>query len=453
VAKILLVDDDQTWSSTVSDWLRYEGYRVEVCSSGNDGWQLMKSQQFDVVLISQTLSDLAAIDMLKRYRAMTVTTPVIIFSEEASLDDCSLAFEAGADDFLKKPCHFKELSARLKAILRRYGVNSNKQAQVTWRHTIAGDAQTLECLQATELGSRYEFLQILGKGGMGIVYKARHFKLDKYFAIKILRRSEMSLEACARFAQEARLISALAHVNIAAVHDLGFTEHGCPFMVLDYIEGSDLATLVDRSKGLPPEDTLEIIKQIAQGMQCAHDAGIVHRDLKPSNIMISSRGDKKIAKVLDFGCAKVRNGKSDPTLTQEGLTVGTPHYMSPEQAAAGNVDHRTDIYALGCILYETLTGAVPHEGKTSIEVMMKHMQQAPAPMNLRRTDRDFPADLEAIVNKSLAKDPKARFQRMDEFATAIERFQSGSGFWHSLQNKLSAPLRLLNQQAIPYANN
>jgi CheY-like chemotaxis protein len=452
VAKILLVDDDRAWVATLCDWLRYEGYSVEAPCSGTDVWQLMKARQFDIVLLSQSLSDLDAIDILKRFRALTATTPVIMFSSAASLDECSLAFESGADDFLKKSCHVKELSARLKAILRRFGADTRNQPLANWRFSAE---QTLESLQATELGSRYEFLQMLGTGGMGIVYKARHRKLDKFFAIKILRRAEMSLEACARFAQEARLISALEHANIAAVHDLGFTEHGCPFMVLDYIDGSDLATLVDSTNGLSPADTLALIKQIAQGMQCAHNAGIVHRDLKPSNIMVTSTssGTRKLAKILDFGCAKVRSGKHDPTLTQEGLTVGTPHYMSPEQAAAGNVDQRTDIYALGCILYETLTGALPHEGKTSIEVMMKHMHQDPAPMNLRRTDREFPAELEALVNKCLAKDPQARFQSMDELVSAIERFQSNSRFWQSLQNKLSAPLRLLNQQASPIVNN
>ena len=274
---------------------------------------------------------------------------------------------------------------------------------------------------AIAVGSRlgpYEIVAPLGAGGMGEVYKARDTRLDRDVAIKILAGPLATDEARReRFHREARIISSLNHPNICALFDIG-REGSQDFLVLEYLEGEPLDYRLARARGrLPLDRALDIAIQIADALDKAHRAGIVHRDLKPQNIFLTKNG----AKLLDFGLAKVAGtpvaampqapaglAPPDPTLTVEGTTVGTLLYMAPEQRAGGEADARTDIFALGLVLYEMLTGRRPFEDHDGAGVITAAFEREPPPLS--DAGADLPASLDRVVRACLAKDPDDRFQ-------------------------------------------
>ncbi len=209
-------------------------------------------------------------------------------------------------------------------------------------------------------------VRLLGSGGMGEVYEAQHSSIGRRFAIKFLHPLLAgNSEVVARFQREAQAAGGLENENIAAVVDIGTADDGAPYLVMEYLEGEDLAHLLVRGGPLPVPRAAYIIIQACRGLAAAHSRGIVHRDLKPENLFICKRNDgSDLVKVLDFGIAKLHTGRPGTGLTQTGTTMGTPFYMSLEQArGAKEVDHRTDIYALGVILYEILSGTKPHPGE------------------------------------------------------------------------------------------
>jgi serine/threonine protein kinase len=284
--------------------------------------------------------------------------------------------------------------------------------------SVIGDFSSTEKL----LDNRYQVLSLIATGGMGSIYKAKQPALNKVVAIKMLKVQNRGDGAWARFQQEAKAASQLEHPNIIRVYDFGETADGQPFMVMDFVEGSNLQSLLKEEKTLPIEEGLNIFRQICAGMTHAHSKKVFHRDLKPGNIMLSGlEGTNPQVRIVDFGIAKVMDGTEDlQALTQTGEVFGSPLYMSPEQALGKKVDGRSDIYSLGCIMYETLSGTVPLVGATPFETLMKHMNDKP--LNLRQAKRDgkFSDELVALVSKTLAKDPSKRFQSMEELQDALD---------------------------------
>lgn len=277
----------------------------------------------------------------------------------------------------------------------------------------------------TALKEKYEFLTVLGAGGAGVIYKARQQPLGRLVAVKMVHSHLMSPTAVRRFHQEAKTISNLSHPNIISVYDFGISEENQPFMVMDYVEGIVLSDMLRNAGRLPDSVVKSIAVQLCEGLGHAHMRGILHRDLKPSNIMmVQMDTGQMLVKILDFGLAKIifeedEEGEQQH-LTKTGETVGTPAFMSPEQVMSKKVDHRSDLYSLGCVLYQCLTGEPPFVGETKMETMLMHLDSMPEPINIPHFNPIVTPYFEAIVMKLLEKNPLDRFQSMWDLKDAIE---------------------------------
>jgi serine/threonine protein kinase len=275
---------------------------------------------------------------------------------------------------------------------------------------------------------RFQLLKLLGSGGMGAVYKVKQMVLDKEFAIKFLTAGKVDEKASQRFSREAKAVSRLNHPNIVRVYDVGVTERGSPFMIMDLVEGTTLADVLKKVVQMPVKRAVRIFIQICDAMAHAHDQNVLHRDLKPGNIMLTvdDEGQESI-RILDFGIAKLvqEPGTSNLTLTATGEVMGSPVYMSPEQGTGMGIDHRSDIYSLGCLMFEALAGTPPLHGSTLVSTMMMHQNTIPPRMSEASMGITFPEELEEIVKRCLAKNPADRFQSMTELKDALTKFQGG----------------------------
>jgi serine/threonine protein kinase len=274
---------------------------------------------------------------------------------------------------------------------------------------------------------RYEFLESLGTGGMSVIYKARQRVLNRIVAIKMMHEHMMHEQAIRRFQQEGQAASSLDHPNIVKVHDFGLTDSGQPYMVMDLLEGRSLSQVLDELGELPITQCLIIFIDICDALTHAHGKGILHRDLKPSNIMLTTTFERPtFAKLVDFGIAKImeEDGNSaSMKLTQTGELFGSPPYMSPEQCYGKKVDRRSDIYSLGCLMFECLTGRPPFQGDTFVEILTKQMTAKAPLLHEVRTDKTFPSRLEDIIDKCLSKQPDGRFRTIEEVKTQLVSIQ------------------------------
>ncbi len=280
-----------------------------------------------------------------------------------------------------------------------------------------------------KLSNQYEFLSEIGAGGMGVIYKARHVALNQIVAIKMLHNSRLDETSVRRFQQEAKAVTALDHPSIVRVRDFGVTDSGQPHMVLDFIEGDTLSKAIEKTAGLPLAESLEIFIQACDAIDHAHIRGVLHRDLKPSNIMLVPRiSGPPLVKIVDFGIAKINDPDHDSAvmnLTQTGEVFGSPLYMSPEQASGTKLDSRSDIYSFGCVMYETLTGAPPFVGGSSIETIFRQLNDQAPSLREGSLGREFPEEIEAIVAKALEKKPEHRFQSMAELKNKLLNLKLG----------------------------
>ncbi|HEY6077306.1 MAG TPA: serine/threonine-protein kinase [Polyangiaceae bacterium] len=280
-----------------------------------------------------------------------------------------------------------------------------------------------ENLTGQLLDGRYQIDYVLGVGSMGVVYGARHADVGKLVAVKALRQHLASdAEALQRFRAEATAATSIGNQHIVETFDFGRLEDGTAYMVMEYLEGRSLAELIDGWAPLTVPRITKIGVQIAEALSAAHLVGIVHRDLKPDNVFLCEReGDSDFVKILDFGIAKF--GVSQARMTQAGAVFGTPAYMSPEQALGKATDGRTDIYALGVMLYEMACGNVPFQGDSAIAVLSLQANVTPVPLATRQAD--VSPELDAIVSKCLQKEAEARYSSMAELAADLARLASG----------------------------
>ena len=283
-------------------------------------------------------------------------------------------------------------------------------------------------LIGTTFADRYVIEALVGEGAMGLVYRAHHARLSRLFALKLMF-GDVAAEAAMRmrFAQEADAASRFCHPNVVSVVDFGRTERGILYLAMDYVDGETLASLIRRQGPLDENRVVSLTRQLARGLGHAHHAGLVHRDFKPANVAIAIGDDGgELARVLDFGLAiSEREGDRIGRLTEHGLVVGTPIYIAPEQARDQPVDHRADLFALGVVMYEMLTGKTPFEG-SGAEIARANVQQKPPALSARNPQVRVSPELEAIVFKLLEKRAADRYQSAEELIAALDRFEQAS---------------------------
>lgn len=272
----------------------------------------------------------------------------------------------------------------------------------------------------------YHIRKKLGEGGMGAVFLAENKSIDQRLAIKVLHGdAAQNPEMVERFYREARAISRLTNQNIIRVFVFGRTPEGLLYLAMEFVEGKPLRHLIEKEGQLSELRAINIMRQTLHALNEAHELGIVHRDLKPDNIMITKfRGIDEFVKVLDFGIAKVKEPDGNQAkLTQAGIVYGTPEYLSPEQAQAKELDGRSDLYSMGIILYELITGTVPFQSKTAVTILAAHVYDAPAPPS-QKTRRPVHPKMERAIMKALHKDPTKRYQTAMAFLEDLENLEA-----------------------------
>lgn len=267
------------------------------------------------------------------------------------------------------------------------------------------------------LAERFEIQSLIGTGGMGKVYKARQTSVDRFVAVKVLHSERLQSNShVLRFQQEAKAAASLSHPNIVGFFDYGLTEDNVPYIVMDYVEGTSLEEVLKSEAILSVDRAVRIFMQACDALDHAHQKGIIHRDIKPSNLMLvgTADGATEALKILDFGIAKLLPKTDDEKqiLTVTGEVFGSPQYMSPEQCAGKAMDVRSDVYSLGCVMYEALIGRPPFRGESLIDTIYKHAHEAPQRFKQVRPELDIPEQLEALVLKALEKEPDMRFPSM-----------------------------------------
>lgn len=300
--------------------------------------------------------------------------------------------------------------------------------------TIILDVETphiLELKPGVIILERYRVIELLGRGGMGSVYKVESLDNGSTFALKFLHKQQTNDATWRRFDIEAKTSNKLDHPNLIKVHESGLLPDGQPFFIMDLVQGESLADILKTRGRLSVNQAVKIFIQVGFALSYAHANGVIHRDIKPSNIMLEKRpGDTTIGavvKVVDFGIAKL-TGKDEftqMTLTKTGEIFGSPLYMSPEQCMGMGVDHRSDLYSLGCVMYESLTGAPPLMGESALSTMMKHQSEEALPLKEASLGIEYPDQIERIVARLLAKEVRNRYQSAQAFTSDLVNFDSG----------------------------
>ncbi len=274
----------------------------------------------------------------------------------------------------------------------------------------------------------YRLDRLLGKGGMGIVFACHHLGLGQEYAIKILPGEGLSDEYWNRFQAEAQALAKLKHPGIVSVYNMGIAGGQFPYYVMDLLDGNPLDQMIKTYGPMPIQKAMEIFAQVADALSAAHSQGIIHRDIKPSNLMLlrEIKGQTALVKIVDFGIARLsKQGFAAQSQTKTGMIVGTPYYMSPEQCQGQRVDERSDVYSLGCTMFESLTGRVPIKGDTAFQTFMMHQNKVAPSLASACTTKDFPESLELAVARMLAKDPDDRYQTMAQLKHDLERIKAG----------------------------
>lgn len=319
-------------------------------------------------------------------------------------------------------------------------------------HTLVTNGSSLRGKKFEEgeiVGGRYKIIAVIGEGGNGVVYRVRQIFLEKDMALKTIYSGHDSDNVIKRFQQEAKTTSSLEHPNLINVKDFGVLHDNRPFLVMDFADGNSLAQVFRKKGSLSQDELISVFSKVLEGLAYAHDNGIIHRDIKPSNIMFLDDGAKiDSVKIIDFGIAKIATseGGEIQSLTRTGEIFGSPLYMSPEQCLGQKVDSRSDLYSLGCVMFEALTGAPPFVGETALLTLMKHTTEAPPSLREGSLGKEFSEELERIVAKMLKKTPDERYQDARAVAAELLSLQNPDRDRHPA--KETKPNRIQNRTKV-----
>ena len=297
---------------------------------------------------------------------------------------------------------------------------------------VLSPASNLEFKPGALIVERFKVIELLGSGGMGSVYKVEDIETNSIYALKFLHKQQTNDANWRRFDIEAKTSNKLDHPNLIKVYETGLLPDGQPFFTMDLVEGESLADILRTRGRLSVTQAIKIFIQVGFALSYAHENGVIHRDIKPSNIMLQRQSDDAtigaIVKVVDFGIAKLtgQDEFTQMTLTKTGEIFGSPLYMSPEQCMGIGVDHRSDLYSLGCVMYEALTGAPPLVGESALSTMMKHQNEEALTLKEASLGIDFPQQMERIVHGLLRKDAKDRYQSAKQFTADLVNFDAAS---------------------------
>ncbi len=480
MARILLVDDDTHLSNSVRDWLVMGRNEVDLASEGISGYQQLTSNPYHLAIIDSDMPGMSGAELVQRFRQAGGRTPILLLTARNAEEYRLPGQNIGADDYLSKPFNVHELGARLRSLLshaapapaqsapapaqsapapaqsapapaqsapaaaptptsqtplpphpqsteptracttcgRKYGA-AVERCTADGSNTVSiSDAE----LVGVMLSDRYQVEEMLGLGAWSEVYKGRDTTSGTPVAIKILHKhmaqDPIKIE---RFRREAATLAKIKHDCLAGIIDQG-ARSGRPYIIMEYVIGMGLDRMLSQHGRLTVNQCYEIISSVCGALTAAHDAGLIHRDLKPSNIFIVNRGGMLGAKLLDFGLAKVILTDEDgsATLTQNGEVLGTPAYMSPEQCMGHQLDRRSDLYSLGCILYEILTGKKPIQAKNAYQAMSGHITRMPDPFAVACPELSISAQVEQVAFCLLSKDPDDRYESAETFLSEFK---------------------------------
>jgi len=394
----------------------------------------------NVILMDIGLPKVDGIRAAKEIKQALPGTRIIMFT--ASVDDEHIqeALEVGADGYCLKSVDGEHLYAAIKAVtsgatwldpgianrlLRLQGnrnLHAQAQASAPTTQEISGPRAALQNYDGgkTIIGERYAIESVLGQGGMGIVYKGRHVLMNRPVAVKMLHPEHAADDqVVARFQSEAQTLSQLAHPNLVSVFDFGVTKNNEPFMVMDFHSGESLDQILTKAGPLESTIGIALFAQVLDGLSMVHKAGIVHRDIKPSNIIVSLEPQLAV-KIVDFGIAKNPSTEKERLkLTNTGEVVGTPRYMSPEQCTGKMLDARSDIYALGCVMYESFTGKPVFEGDSFYDLVRQHVNTPPSSLPFFQPTVSLPKNVMETIFTALQKEPDDRFQNAESMREAL----------------------------------
>jgi DNA-binding response OmpR family regulator len=430
---ILVVDDNPVNLDLLSNMLLDRNYRVRVATNGRRAIAAASSRAPDLVMLDINMPEMDGYEVcveLKRNET-TQDVPVIFISALDEAMDKVHAFEVGGADYVTKPFQFEEVVARIENQLKLSRLQRDlerKNAElVTKNEELIRSREELlqsqrradrifsalsEVLPGTVLDDRYKLEEKIGAGGFGAVFRATHLGLDRHVAVKIFRPvgGVVTTESIERFRFEGVTACRINHPNAVAVSDFGISSAGIAYLVMELLEGRTLTEEIKARGRLSPERVAEVVVPICAVLEEAHAGGLIHRDIKPDNIYLHQSREGEVVKVLDFGLAKLL-GDQAPADAQQvtvGTFLGTPTYMSPERLNDSPYDLRSDIYSLGVMLYQMLTGAVPFQSREGDywAVAVMHLTKEPAP--LRTLVPELPEAVERVVLRTLEKDPRNR---------------------------------------------
>jgi CheY-like chemotaxis protein len=451
MTRILLADDDPDVTSLLVMFLQPE-HEVDVANDGSEAYEKLTSGSYAIAILDWDMPEMTGPEVCQKYRSIGGQAAIIMLTGRSSEDDKEIGFDFGADDYLTKPFSFKELAGRIKALIRRSGgAGRTASASTTMvdmrRFRVCVSCSTeydasdpksefcpndgaatvlvsVEHLLGQTVCGNYKIDSLLGVGAWSEVYKATNLANAQTVAIKILH-THLSSDPLkvARFNREADALLRLQHRCLARVHGQSALPDGRPCLIMEFLEGMSLDSFLSTYGRMTLSQAKHFFTLLCDGLACAHEQGLIHRDLKPSNVYIVNENGIVIPKILDFGMAKILTADGTSamaSLTQSGEVMGTPAYMSPEQCIGNVIDARSDLYSLGCLVYESLSGTRAIPGKTAFEAMSNQLARYPDSINDVCPEANIDAKVENAIFRLLAKDPSDRFASAREFAEIFQ---------------------------------